>query len=305
MNLNRCRPNDTLADAQALLGTATTSIQGLWQRLGCPRRQVIQSSPQAFPDTKHGMMSCSLTGFSGLPEVLKAHVLEFSGNTGSLSLSLACQELNTSTWQSKEVWQARLASIGATASADVVADLKEKYRWHSCGIDALCRQGQQPVGTSNYVTLLGNARRAVRALVREDAPFMDLISSMLGDLIRWYDSSDDSVHQAVEGLLQDINSRSFLFTSEHMRSLSSAFDSACLLREMLLGSAAELAAVHHEDWDEHAMWDDLSTYDCWELLTSRADNFNEDEHIPEVSDSDEEACERMMEVLRSLREAKP
>jgi len=243
-----------------------------------------------------------VTEFSELPEVLKAHVLEFSGNSGSLSLCLASQDLHTCAWQSREVWQALLASTGATASAGPTADLREEYRWKSCGIDALCRFGEQPIGTSNGVSVLANASCAVRALQREDAPFMDLISTILTDLIRWYDYTDDSAHQTAQGLLQDVNSRSYLFTSEHMRSMSSAFDSACSLREVLLVSEAELAAGN-EEWDDLPTWDDLSTHDCWELLRRRPDNWNDDEHIPEVAEgSDDEACERMMELLRSLPE---
>jgi len=320
MNSHHCRPNDDVADAQEIPCSATTSLQYLWRHLACPRRQVVQSSLQAIPDSKRiGIPSSFSTEFRGLPEVLKAHVLEFSGNSGSLSLCLASQDLHTCTWQSREVWQARLALTGAIASAGPTADLRDQYRWQSCGIDALCRFAEQQIGTSNGVSVLANASRAVRALEREDAPFMDLISTILADLMRWYDSTDELAHEAAQGLLQVVNSRSYLFTSEHTRSISSAFDSACSLREVLLGSEAELAIGYQEEWeaelwDDLPPWDDLSTYmradlegrfhDCWELSNRRPDDWNEDENISEVAEGrDDEACERMMELLRSLPEA--
>lgn len=298
MNLRNCRPNDAVAEAQALLCSATISIQGLWRKLGCSKRQPIQCFPEvAIPDTRL-VSPHSLSTMMGLPETIQAQVLEFAGNAAASSLSLASQDLHECMWQSREVWQARLASTGAgnvqLDSSCPAADLVDQYRWRSSGLDTLCRQGAQSHSTGDGVRVLENARRAVRAITKEDAPFLDLISMNLADLIRWYDYTDASAHGAAAALVHDIQQRSSLFKWQQIRDLSSAFDSASSLREMLLVDEAELAAK---------VEDDLNAYSCLELLNRITDFPNECDDIPEYGNGcDEEACDRVMELLRSLPE---
>lgn len=293
--MRQYRPNDAAVYAQGFLCRAKNSIQDFGVHLGCPRRLTSQCTPELITVDRPNP-SASLGAFTELPEVLRAHVLEFSGNTGASSLSLASQDLCTSIWKNQEVWQARLAIIGVSATAGPTTDLQEEYRWRSCGIHALCKSGMQSAGTgSDGVTALKHARRAIKALTREDAAFMDLISMNLADLIRWYDYTDESAHDAARTLVQDIIGRNHLFTSEHVRDVSSAFDSACSLRELLLVAETELAS---EDEDP---WDDFSTYDCEELLSRSPGSVDTFDDIPEFADGcDDEACERMMELLRSL-----
>jgi hypothetical protein len=158
----------------------------------------------------------------------------------------------------------------------------------------------QSLGTAHGVTVLEHSRRAVKALVQADAPFLDLISLNLADLIRCYDYTDESAHRVAGALIQDVIERSYLFTSEHIRNLCSAFDSACSLRELLLGGEAEFAATL-EPFDEP--FDDLLTDDCLELLNRTPDFSSESDDIPEFVDNcDNEASERVMELLRSLDE---
>lgn len=292
MNLRPCRPKDALADTQALLQSACLSIQGFWQQLGCPRRQAVHNLPEVVQDSCP-TGSFSLRTITGLPDVLQAQVLEFSGNATASSLSLASRDLHKGMWQSMEIWEARLASIGAPGNAGPAAELREQYRWHSCGIDALCRPG---VHSGDAVAVLEHGRRVVKALVKEDAPFLDLISMNLADLIRWYDYTDESAHKAAQALFQEVIGKSYLFTAEHIRDLSSALDSACSLREMLVGDETELAATEEE------LYDNLAPYSCEELLSRIADSSNDSEDISEFPNCDDEACERVMELLRNLPE---
>jgi len=268
----------------------TASIQGLWRQLGCARRQAVPCSTPIPLDP--------FRAITGLPEILQAQILEFSGNEAASSLSLTSRGLHKCIWQSPQIWQARLAFIGATGNEGPEAELRDKYRWRLCGIDALCSSGVQPLATGDSVTVLEHARRAVKALVREDAPFLDLISMTLADLVRWYDYTDESAHRAAEALVQDVVARSYLFTSGHIRDLSSAYDSACSLRELLKIEEFDLAVTVDPD-------DDL-TDGCLELL-NRTQDFSDDsadidcQIIPDSCE--DEACDRLMELLRTLPDA--
>eukprot|EP00746_Dinoflagellata_sp_MGD_P166960 gnl/MRDRNA2_/MRDRNA2_97217_c0_seq1.p1 gnl/MRDRNA2_/MRDRNA2_97217_c0~~gnl/MRDRNA2_/MRDRNA2_97217_c0_seq1.p1 ORF type:complete len:290 (+),score=59.38 gnl/MRDRNA2_/MRDRNA2_97217_c0_seq1:98-967(+) len=282
--MHQCRPS----------GRAAASIQVLWRHLACRRRQrnVIQCPSNAISEGRHtGSASTLVASFLEIPEVLQAHVLMLSGNTGVSSLCLTSVGLYRSIWQSREIWQAALMSMGIPTQRSSLGDLVDEYRWRSCGIDALCRPGNQSVG----VALLASAKCAVRGLIKEDAPFMDLISMSLADLLRWYDHTDGSAHHAAEMLLQDIKERSHLFASDHIREISAAFDSACSLRDLLLPEEIEL---FQEDDDV----DDLAMYNCMELLQRTSDTGStfDDMEIDLVDGCDNEAGERIMELLRSL-----
>lgn len=270
------------------------SIQGLWQYLACPRRQNFQCPSDSNLEDKRS--SALVASVQGLPEVLQAHVLMFTGNAGASSLCLASPDLYRSIWQNREFWQACLASTGVQSRLQTheipVSDLLDRYRWQSCGIDALCRPGIQSVD----VTLLKQGRCAVRGLIREDASFMDLISMGLSDLIRWYDCTDESQHHAAQTLLQDIKERSHLFSSDHMRDIFAAFDSACSLRDLLLTAETELCTEDNEPSD------DLTIYNCLELLENTSDmvNASDDPETEFVGGCDDEAGERILELLKRL-----
>jgi hypothetical protein len=127
---------------------------------------------------------------------------------------------------------------------------------------------------------------------------MDLISMSLVDLIRWYDYTDESAHHASEMLLQDITGRSHLFSSEHIKDMFTAFDSACSLHDLLVTAEIDFNAEEHDEPS-----DDLAMYSpCWELMSRTPGTANASDDAEFADDCDDEACERMIELLRSLQD---
>jgi hypothetical protein len=220
----------------------------------------------------------------GLPEVLQAHVLEFAGNVAASSLSLASQDLHVFLWQSMEVWQARLALSGTNASIGHEAEFRQEYRWKACGIDVLCRPGMLS-GNGDHAMV--SASRAVKALIAEDAPFSELMSTTLADLVQSYNYTDDFAHKAAEALVQDVSVHCYMFKPEHCRNVYLAYDSACWMRETLLRQNSDIAAT----FEEHFMDGFPGFLDEPDDAPDLASIFNS---------CDNEAIEDIMERLRSL-----
>jgi hypothetical protein len=218
----------------------------------------------------------------GLPEVLQARILELAGNFTASSLSLASQDFHVFLWQSMQVWQARLTFTVTTASIGQVVDFQREYRWKACGIDALCSPCKL-AGHGGHA--LVRASYAVKALVAEDAPFGGIMATTLVDLVRSYDYADDFAHRAAEALVQDVFIRGHVFTVEHSSAISSAYDSACWMRETLLRQNSDLEASLEEHFTD-----------------GFPDLLDEPDDVPElVNRCDSEASiEDEMERLRSL-----